>query len=86
MNQQQFFDQVNAILWEDWDPIGMNDTLGVRDEYRSYVASIVKLLSEHADEHKLTKLLHHHANVNMGLSTELEDHRETAGKLRSLMR
>jgi hypothetical protein len=29
MNKKKLFDEVDKILWEDWDPIGINN-----DEYR----------------------------------------------------
>ena len=86
MNQKQLFEQVDAILWEDWDPIGVNDYNGPTDEYRGYVPSIVNLLNERADQFKLTRLLHQHANVNMGLSTQIEDHEPTASKLLELLK
>lgn len=34
---------VNEILWNDWDPIGVND-IGVRDEYQDYVPEICSLV------------------------------------------
>ena len=46
--------------------------------------TIVKLLNEDADENKIAKLLHEHANVNMGGSTILEDHLKVAKKLKQL--
>lgn len=81
MNKKELHTKVDKILWEDWDPIGVNDYGGPKDEYRGYVPSIIKLLENDADESKITKLLHEHANVNMGLSSKLADHIVVARKL-----
>ena len=42
--------EVDRILWEDWDPIGVNDEAAARDEYSSYVPGVVRLVREGADE------------------------------------
>lgn len=41
---KRLFEAVDLILWEDWDPIGVNDIPAARNEYSSYVPSIVRLL------------------------------------------
>lgn len=83
MKKAKLWENVDKILWEDWDPIGINDC-GPKDEYSGYVPSIIKLLDEGADEHKIAKLLFHHANLNMGVSTIIEDHFKVAKKLKQL--
>ena len=84
MNIKELWIKVDKILWEEWDPIGVNDYGGPDDEYRGYVPSIIKLLEEEADESKIAKLLHQYANINMGLSTSLTDHLEIVKKLKKL--
>lgn len=83
MNKKDLWEAVDKILWEDWDPIGINDC-GPDDEYRSYVPSVIQLLKEESDKDKLIKLLHQHANINMGLSTDKRFHEEVAAKLLAL--
>lgn len=83
MRKTKLWEQVNRILWEDWDPIGINDS-GPEDEYSGYVPSVIKLLNQDADEKKIAKLLLEHANINMGGSTKLEDHLKVAKKLKQL--
>ena len=61
-----------------------NHTNVGKDEYRRYVSSIMKLLEEYPDEHKVKHRLLNLANVSMGLSTSLEDHEPTAKKLLEL--
>ena len=84
MNKKELYTKVDKILWEEWDPIGVNNCGGPDDEYRGYVPSIIRLLEEDADESKIAKLLHGHANVNMGLSSNVKDHLEIAMKLKNL--
>lgn len=84
MKKSELWIKVDKILWEDWDPIGVNDYGGPDDEYRDYVSSIIKLLESDVNESKITKLLHQHANVNMGLNTRLAEHEEIAKKIKDL--
>ena len=50
--------QVSEILWEAWDPIGLNDDLAQRDEYEDYVAAVVEQVIRGLPEAKLTEFLH----------------------------
>lgn len=77
--------RVHQILWRDWDPIGIRNCGGPDDEYDSYVPSIVKSLQDQNDKLTIAKLLHQHAAQNMGLNSQIEDHLETAQKLRALI-
>jgi len=85
MNKKELYIKVDKILWEEWDPIGVNDYGGLDDEYRGYVPSIIKLLEEKGDKSKIAKQLHQHANINMGLSSSITDHLEIAQKLKKLI-
>jgi len=85
MERKKLWIKVDKILWEEWDPIGVNDYGGPDDEYRGYIPSVMKLLEEKADEIKIAKLLHQHANRNMGLSTRLENHKKVAQILKELI-
>ena len=85
MKKKKLYELVDKILWEDWDPIGVNNYGGPDDEYSGYVPSILKLLENGADESKITKLLFEHARVNMGISSNLSDHSEVAAKLKKLV-
>jgi hypothetical protein len=40
---ENLYKSVDKILWNDWDPIGVND-IAPRDEYQSYVPEIFSLL------------------------------------------
>jgi hypothetical protein len=36
--------EIDRILWEVWDPIGVNEDPNARDEYSSYVNGVFELL------------------------------------------
>ena len=40
--QLQLYKSIDAILWLDWDPIGINQ-IGVSDEYNSYIPQVYQL-------------------------------------------
>jgi len=85
MSKKKLKERVNEILWEVWDPIGINSAGGPEDEYRSYVPHLVKLLEQGADPVKIAQHLHQLATVSMGLSSDLEDHKAVAQRLRKLV-
>ena len=60
---------VRVSLWQDWDPIGVNDCPEAQDEYDSYVGSVCSLLTSGADAHRIRQHLAEIETVNMGLST-----------------
>lgn len=80
MNRQKLWNEVDHILWEEWDPIGASDCGGPNDEYRSYVLGIVDLLLRGENEIGIANRLHHLVNVNMGLSSEFDDNLDAATK------
>lgn len=74
--------QVEEVLFHDWDPIGINGNLGVRDEYDSYAPAVCRLLSNGIGEDELTGALSRLATDGMGLPAGQEDlHRSAAKKL-----
>jgi hypothetical protein len=70
---------VDLILWEHWDPIGVNDNPVARDEYSGYVPSAVRLLQDDADPSRLSEHLHSLERADMGIETHL-DHRKAVAK------
>ena len=39
-HQLGLYKRIDEILWEDWDPIGVNDVEEARDEYQSYLPGL----------------------------------------------
>ena len=44
---------VRKILWESWDPIGVNQRANISAEYDSYASTLLRMLSEHCSAHGL---------------------------------
>lgn len=59
---------IRRILWEEWDPIGVNDLGGPDDEYDAYAARLVQYVNEGRDEHAIAKYLGQVETNAMGLS------------------
>ena len=63
---------IDKILWEDWDPIGINDNENIRDEYQSYVPYLFSLKKQGADNHKIAQHLYQLETVNMGMTGDID--------------
>jgi hypothetical protein len=66
------YKKLDDILWNDWDPIGINDS-APRDEYSGYVAGIFKLKKENADRIKIGKRLLELETNSMGVRGNLDN-------------
>lgn len=73
--------KIDDILWNDWDPIGVNDIEDVRDEYTSYVPYIVNLKMNNADIQKISKHLSQLETVSMGMVGNEERCKKIAQKI-----
>ena len=71
---------IDDILWNDWDPIGIND-VAPRDEYRSYVPAIQKLVSEKRNSETIAQELDRIASKTIGVGSNLSRSRAVAKKI-----
>jgi hypothetical protein len=77
---------VRAILFREWDPIGVNDNDLCGDEYDSYAPTICRWLREGVDEYKLAAHLSRIQRESMGMSVIDEElHRRVARRLLELV-
>jgi hypothetical protein len=77
---------VSDILFREWDPIGINDNEGCRDEYNGYVPAVVQWLLSGADEYMLASRLSQIQRVGMGMTVIDEElHRRVAHRLLGLV-
>lgn len=74
---------VDFILWNDWDPIGIND-IAPRDEYQSYTPTIFKLKTSGADRETIAKTLYEIETVTIGVVGDIEHCRQVADKIINL--
>ena len=85
MKKAKLLKEVKKILWEDWDPISVNDNEECINEYDGYASSIVKLLLNNRDLSKIEKMLLEHEFNNMYLSYPSKSYKIAARKLIELV-
>ena len=72
MSEKKFLTKVKQILWEKWDPIGVNDGDNEwDDEYDSYAPHISRLALEGKDEERIALSLSSAEKDSMGMSPNL---------------
>lgn len=77
--------EISRVLWEVWDPIGVNALGCPRDEYDSYVNGVYELLVSGADDTLLAEHLLRIVTDTMGLSgADTEAMRSTITALRAI--
>jgi hypothetical protein len=77
--------EVGRVLWEVWDPIGVNDEPNARDEYSGYVNGVFELLTSAATHEDIAEHLREIAIQRMGLPRlELADTSPTVSALRAI--
>ena len=76
---------VRLSLWQDWDPIGINDVSPADDEYDSYVGDVCSLLLSGANAAELRQHLAHIEADNMGLSSPCSHLDDVVAKLLAMV-
>ena len=77
-------DRVDAVLWEVWDPIGINDVPEARDEYSSYAPRLTGLLRSGATDAEIERHLAAIVTERMELPVNPERARRTLAALRAI--
>lgn len=57
IKQKEIYKSVDEILWNEWDPIGVND-VAPRDEYQSYVPEIFSMLIQNRTDKEIADRLY----------------------------
>jgi len=73
--------EIDDVLWNVWDPIGVNDVPEARDEYQSYIGAVFHLLEDRVDEERIVSHLYRIETEQMGLAGNLGNCRGVAKKL-----
>ncbi|MBE3871752.1 hypothetical protein HJ160_23905 [Vibrio parahaemolyticus] len=82
IEERRLFKEIASILWNDWDPIGVNDGENDwDDEYDSYVPNIFRLALEGRDASRIARSLSSSIEQNMGLSASLQHDLKIAHKI-----
>ena len=80
--EKELFKEIAAILWNDWDPIGVNDGENEwNDEYDSYVPHIFRLALEGKDASKIALCLSSIIEQSIGLSASPQHDLNVANKI-----
>ncbi|EJG0767739.1 hypothetical protein C4G84_RS28745 [Vibrio parahaemolyticus O5:K30] len=80
--ERRLFKEIASILWNDWDPIGVNDGENDwDDEYDSYVPNIFRLALEGRDASRIALSLSSSIEQNMGLSASPQHDLKIAHKI-----
>ena len=78
--QKKLYKDIDEILWNDWDPIGVNDD-APRDEYQSYTPAIFDLKIKEVDKEAIAQKLYEFETGRMGLGGDIEHCRQIAEKI-----
>jgi hypothetical protein len=73
-------EELKRLLWEEWDPIGVNDWPYAIDEYDSYAFEIWKMLQRPTTVGKIEAYLKRIESRHMGLSVSRGRNRLVAEK------
>ena len=80
-----FIRRVDEVLWQVWDPIGVNDQPAARDEYSSYAPHVAGLLRSAATDAEIEGHLARIVLEQMGMTWMNPDRaRRTLSALRSI--
>ena len=80
---KELYKAIDEILWNDWDPIGVND-IAPRDEYQSYTPTIFSLKINGADTETIAKKLNEIETVKIGVFGSIDHCRQIAEKVINL--
>ena len=81
--QMALYTKIDEILWTDWDPIGVSDTLEARDEYQSYLPGVFALALGRCDVDEIADRLHGIERERMGLPGNREHCMRVAERVRA---
>ncbi|UTW66138.1 hypothetical protein KFE94_16015 [bacterium SCSIO 12643] len=73
---------IDEILWNDWDPIGVND-IAPRDEYQDYVPEICSLIIQNKSVSDIADKLHQIETEVIGVVGNRENCLNVANKIMS---
>lgn len=82
-DKKELYNAIDEILWNDWDPIGVNDN-APRDEYQRYTPIIFSLKINGEDSETIAAKLYEIETVTIGVMGSIEHCRQIAEKIINL--
>lgn len=77
---KKLYQEIDEILWKDWDPIGIND-ISPRDEYQSYTPIVFTLKRKGANQEEIANKLYQIETETIGVNGNIENCKEGARKI-----
>jgi len=84
LKYERFYQSIEDILINHWDPLGISDLDCPRDEYRGYVPIIYKLALEAGSREDLIEHLNRIAREVVGVETNAHNDRRAAQLIMAL--
>ena len=72
IRKNKFYSSIDKIVWEKWDPIGINNNLNIRNEYYGYIPIIFEKALNSNDEKELANVLFSIETDRIGLDGNYE--------------
>lgn len=79
------YEALDRLLYREWDPIGVSESNGPDDEYRSYLSEFWRLVDSGAPEHAIADYLHKIERERITLETSAEHRLDVARKAACLL-
>lgn len=79
--QKEIYKAIDEILWNEWDPIGVNTEVAARDEYQSYIPEIFSMLIQNKSINEIANNLLQIEKERMGIEGNIEHCKLIAEKL-----
>jgi hypothetical protein len=77
-DQVKVYKAIDEILWKEWDPIGINEFEGARDEYQMYLPKAYRLKQENANQETIAQYLFNIEVDRMGLFGNIDNCKRVA--------
>ena len=84
IEHKELYRQIDEILQQDWDPIGINDAINIRDEYCGYIPQVFNLKLQGAEKKKIADYLYEMETINMGTNGNKQNCEFVAEKIINL--
>lgn len=82
--QKQLYNLIDEILWNEWDPIGVNDIPDARDEYQSYTPSIFSMVLRKVNVEEIANKLYEIETGRMALRGNIDNCLRIAKTIKAL--
>lgn len=81
---KELYNKIDEILWQDWDPIGINNDEQIRDEYYGYIPQIFSMKIQGVDKKKIADYLYEMETINIGTNGNKQNCEFVAEKIINL--